>query len=202
MHCRVFETEEGCYLEMLERRGRLVHSDRISMLESFVRFLGQFRDDHSKDDVRTHESELWQYGSADVVLRCLMQSSFCVGGSVSQRSTLVNISAPQLSSENMSSVVLTILSWCQSRGVRSPHSIPDNLVSERSDAVGRAIDPDAVSLEDLWDEVGRESTNGYRESVFERMGPLSMEIEKAVQKLEVNIDFEDFDIFILVQLCS
>ena len=54
--------------------------------------------------------------------------------------------------------------------MRSPHSIPDGLVSERSDAVGRAIDPGAVSLEDLWDEVGRESTNGYRESVFERMG--------------------------------
>ena len=182
LHCRVCEMEVimGCYLGMLERRGRLVHADRVSMLESFVRIVGQFRDDPSEEyDMRTHESEEWQYESADVVLRRLMQLSFCVSGNVNQSYSLVNISLPQWSSENVSSVVRTILSWCQSRGVRSLHSIPDDLVAERSDNV--------VSMNDLWERVSRAQTNGYRESVFERMVFNIDGDRAAVQKLEVNI---------------
>ena len=80
MHANISEMEEimGCYLETLERRGRLVATDKTPMLESFVRFNRQFRDDHH---LETHESELWQYGSEDVVLCRLMQISFCVSGS-------------------------------------------------------------------------------------------------------------------------
>ena len=62
MRTRVSQMEEimGCYLESLEQRGRVVHVDRLSMLQSFVRFVGYFRDDHEEDyDLRTHESELW-----------------------------------------------------------------------------------------------------------------------------------------------
>ena len=48
MHANISEMEEimDCYLETLERRGRLVVTDRTPMLESFVRFIRQFRDDH------------------------------------------------------------------------------------------------------------------------------------------------------------
>ena len=56
MHARISEMEEimGCYLETLERRGRLVATDRTPMLESFVRFISQFRDDHGEDyDLQT-----------------------------------------------------------------------------------------------------------------------------------------------------
>ena len=84
MHASINEMEEimSCYLEMLERRGRLVAADRTPMLEGFVRFNRQFRDDHGECyDLQTHESELWQYGSTDGVLRRLMQISFCVSGS-------------------------------------------------------------------------------------------------------------------------
>ena len=79
MHARVSEMEEimDCYLEMLERRGPLFATDKTPMPEFFLRFIGQFRDDHGEDyDLRTHESEQWQYGSRDVVLRRLMQMSF------------------------------------------------------------------------------------------------------------------------------
>ena len=139
MHANISEMEEimGCYLETLERRGRLVATDKTPMLESFVRFNRQFRDDHH---LETHESELWQYGSEDVVLCRLMQISFCVSGSFNRVYNFVDFSLPQLSSENMSSMIRTILSWCQSRGVRSLQSIPDGLVAESIDAVGRAID--------------------------------------------------------------
>ena len=99
-----------------------------------------------------------------------MQLSFCVSGSVNLSYNFVNFSLLQLSSENMSSMIRTILSWCRSRGVRSLHSIPNGLVAESSDAVRGAIELGAVSMDDLWDEVGRSSTDGFRESVYERMG--------------------------------
>ena len=70
MHASISEMEEimGCYLETLERRGGLVATDRTPMLESFVRFICQFRDDHGEHtDLQTHESELWQYVLRDVV---------------------------------------------------------------------------------------------------------------------------------------
>ena len=70
----------------------------------------------------------------------------------------------------MSSRIGTILSWCQSRGVRSLHSIPDGLVAESFDAGGRAIELGVLSTDDFNDEVGRSSTDDYRESVYERMG--------------------------------
>ena len=50
------------------------------------------------------------------------------------------------------------------------HSIPDALVSESGDAVGRVVELAAVSTDDLWDEIGRSATDGYRKSVFEQMG--------------------------------
>ena len=173
MHASISEMEEimGCYLKTLERRGRLVATDRKPMLESFVRFIRQFRDDHGEGyDLQTHESKLWQYGSTDGVLRRLMQISFCVSGSFNRGYNFVDFSLPQLSSENMSSMIRTILSWCQSRGVRSLQSIPDGLVAESIDAVGRAIELGGVNIDDLWDEVGGSSADGYRESVYERMG--------------------------------
>ena len=173
LHTRVSEIEEimGCYMETLERRGRIGSADRTSMLESFVRFVRQFRDDHGESyDERTHESELWEYGSRDIVLRRLMQVSFCVSGSVNQSYSFVEFSLPHLSSENVSSIMRAILSWCQSRGVRSLHRIPDGLVAESIDAVGRAIELGSVTMDELWDEVGRTSVEEYRESVYERMG--------------------------------
>ena len=161
----------GCYLEILERKRRVVHADRPAMLESFVRLVGQFRDDHAEDyELKTHEMEQSQYGSKDVVLQRLIQLSFCVSGSVNQSHKFVNFSLPQLSSENMSSVIRTILSWCLSRCVRILHSTPGGLVAESSDVVGRAIELGAVRMDDLWEEVDRASTDGYRESVCERMG--------------------------------
>ena len=75
-----------------------------------------------------------------------------------------------MSSEDLCSVLRTILSWCQSQGVRNLQSIPDVLVSDSSDAIGRVKELASVSMDDLWDEVGRSTTDGYRESVFERMG--------------------------------
>ena len=61
MQARVSEMEEimGCHLETLERRGRLAATDRTPVLESFVRFVGQFKEDHGENyDLRTHEGEL------------------------------------------------------------------------------------------------------------------------------------------------
>ena len=173
MHANISEMEEimGCYLETLERRGRLVATDRTPMLESFVQFLRQFRDDHGENyDLQTPESELWQYASRDAVLCRLMQISFCVSGSFNRVYNFVDFSLPQLSSENISSMIRTISSCCQSRGVRSLQSIPDGLVAESIDAVGRAIELGGVSMDDLWNEVGRLSTDDYRQSVYERIG--------------------------------
>ena len=156
---------------MLERSGRVNYAARIPTLESFVQFIRRFRDEHADDyDRSTHEIELWQYGSTNVVLCRLMKLCFCVSGSVNQSHSFVSMSLIKVSSENLCSVLRTILSWCQSRGVRSLHSIPDALVSESSDAVGRVAELAAVSMDDLGDEVGRSATDGYRESVFERMG--------------------------------
>ena len=82
----------------------------------------------------------------------------------------MNMSLPDLSSENLCSLSRTILNWCHSRCVRRLHSIPDALVSESSDAVGRVVELAAVSMDDLWDDVGRSATDGSRDSFFERMG--------------------------------
>ena len=173
LHGHVDEMEElmGCFLEMLERTGRVNYAARTAMLESFVRFIRRFRDEHADDyDRSTHESDLWQYGSADVALCRLMKLCFCVSGSVNQSHSFVNMSLPSLSSEDLCSVLRTIASWCQNQGVRGLQSIPDALVSDSSDAIGRVLELAAVNMEDLWDEVGRSATDEYRESVFERMG--------------------------------
>ena len=173
LHGQVGEMEElmGCFLEMLERNGRVNYPARTSMLESFAQFIRRFRDDQADDyDRSNHESDLWQYGSTDVVLRRLMKLCFCVSGSVNQSHSFVNMSLPEVSSEDLCSVLRTILSWCQSQGVRNLQSVPDVLVSDSSDATGRVIELASISMDDLWDEVGRSSTDGYRESVFERMG--------------------------------
>ena len=85
------------------------------MLESFVQFIRRFRDEHTDDyDRSTHESELWKYGSADVVLCRLMKLCFCVSGSLNQNHSFVNMSLPEVSSGNLCSVLRTILSWCPS----------------------------------------------------------------------------------------
>ena len=79
LHGQVGGMEElmGCFLEMLERSGRVNYAARTSMSESFVQFIRRFRDEHADDyDRSTHGSELWQYGSADVVLCRLMESVF------------------------------------------------------------------------------------------------------------------------------
>ena len=91
----VGEMEElmGCFLEMLERNGRVNYAARTSMLESFVQFIRRFRDDHADDyDRSNHESDLWQFGSTDVVLRRLTNLCFCVSGSVNQSHSIVNMS--------------------------------------------------------------------------------------------------------------
>ena len=126
-----------------------------------------------------------------------MQLSFCVSSSVNQSYNFVSFSLPQLSSENMSSMIRTILSWCQSRDVRSLHSVPNGLVAERSDAVRRAIGLGAVSMDDLWE---------HRLMVTESQcmsgwGSLLIEVEQLVRRSEVNADFEDFDLFYM-RLCS
>ena len=54
--------------------------------------------------------------------------------------------------------------------MRSLQSIPDGLVAESIDAVAQAIEHGGLSIDYLWDEVGRSSTDDYRESVYERMG--------------------------------
>ena len=97
MHANISEMEEimGCYLETLQRIGRLGATDRTPMLESVVRFIRQFRDDHGESyDLQTHESELWQYGSKDAVLCRLMQISFCVSGSFNRVYIFVDFSLP------------------------------------------------------------------------------------------------------------
>ena len=53
--------------------------------------------------------------------------------------------------------------------MRSLHSIPDGLVMESSEAVGRIEDLRSVTLESLWGEVGREFPEGYRDAVSERL---------------------------------
>ena len=173
LHGQVGEMEElmGCFLVMLERSGRVNYAARTAMLKTFVRFIRRFRDEHADDyDRSTHESDLWQYGSADVDLCRLMRLCFCVSGSVNRSHSFVNMSLPSVSSEDLCSMLRTILSWCQSQGVRGLQSIPDALVSDSSDAIGRVVELAAVNMDDLWNEVGRSATDEYRESVFERMG--------------------------------
>ena len=75
----VSEMEEtvNCYLELLESSGQVLHEDKESMLESYVYFSGQFRDDHAEDySLGADESELWQNGTTYLSLRRLMQLSF------------------------------------------------------------------------------------------------------------------------------
>ena len=141
------------------------------MSESYVWFVRQFRDDHTNDCASDfHESELLQYGASDVTLRRMMQLSLCLSGSVNQSINMVRISLPVLSSEPLRSIFRTIRSWCVAWGVRSLHSISDGLVMESSEAVGRIEDLRSVTLESLWEEVGRESPEGYRDAVLERLG--------------------------------
>ena len=84
---------------------------------------------------------------------------------------MVRISLPALTSEPLLSIFRTIRSWCVVRGVRSLHSFPDGLrrVMESSEAVGRIEDLRSVTLESLWEEVGKESPEGYCDAVLERL---------------------------------
>ena len=135
-------------MEKLESNGQVSNEDKASMLESYVQFTGQFGDDHAEEyNLGAHESKLWQYGSTNLSLRRLMQLSFCVCGNVNQVHQFAYPSLPILSSDEQSSMLCTILSWCKSRGMRSVQSIPDDLVAEKSDAVGRAIELQADSME-------------------------------------------------------
>ena len=159
MRGRVNEMQEtvGYFLEALERNGVIAEEEKTPMAESYVRFIRQFRDDHNDDyALDFHVNELLQYGASDVPLRRMMQLSFCLSGSVSQSVNMVRISLPVLSSELLLSIFRTIRSWCVARGVRSLHSIPDGLVMECSEAVGRIEDLRSVTLESLWEEVGRD----------------------------------------------
>ena len=182
MYGRVSELEEtmGYLVEALERSRRVLDAEKTSIMESFVRFVGQIRDDHSEGyDLDEHESVLWRYGATDLNLRRLMQLCFCMSGGVTQSWDLVNISLPSLPAEPLSSIFRTVRSWCISRGVRSVHSIPDELVAECFDAVGRTNELRDVTLEQLWEEVGRLSADGYRDSVMERLG-FTIEGERAM----------------------
>ena len=161
----------GYFLEALERNGVVAEEERTRMSESYVKFVRHFRDDPTDEYASDfHENELLQYGANDVTLRRMMQLSLCLSGSVNQKINMVSISLPILPSEPLLSIFLTIRSWCVARGVRSLHSIPDGLVMESSEAVGRIEDLRSVTLESLWGEVGRESPEGYRDAVLERLG--------------------------------
>ena len=133
MRGRVNEMQEtiGYFLEALERNGVIAEEEKTLMVESYVRFVRQFRDDHNDDYASDfHVNELLQYGASDVTLRRMMQLSLCLSGSVNQSVNIVRISLPVLSSELLLSIFRTIRSWCVARGVRSLHSIPDALVME------------------------------------------------------------------------
>ena len=54
--------------------------------------------------------------------------------------------------------------------MRGLQSIPDGLVMESSGVIGRAEDLRNVTIGSLWDEIGRESPDGYRGAVLERLG--------------------------------
>ena len=138
----------GYFLEALERNGVIAEEERTRMSESYVRFVRQFRDDHTDDYASDfHENELLQYGSSDVTLRRMLQLSLCLSGSVNQSINMVSISLAVLPSEPLLSIFRTIRSWCVARCVRSLHSIPDGLVMESSEAVGRIEDLQSVTLE-------------------------------------------------------
>ena len=172
MYGRVSELEEtvGYLVEALECSGRVLYAEKTAMIDSFVRFVGQFRDDHVAEyDLSGHEHELWQYGATNVSLRRLMQFVFCLSGGVSQSWNLDNFGLPSLSSESLSSMFRTVLSWCTSRGVMSLQSIPDGLVAECVAALGRVNDLRTITLGELWKEVGGVAADGYRDSVMERM---------------------------------
>ena len=161
----------GYFLEALEGNGVLAEEERIAMSESYVRFVRQFRDDHTSEYASdVHDRELLQYGTNDANLRRMMQLSLCLSGSVIQSVQMVNICLPTLSSESQRSIFLTILSWCEARNVRGLQSIPDGLVMESSEVIGRAEDLRNVTIGSLWDEIGRESPDGYRGAVLERLG--------------------------------
>ena len=53
------------------------------------------------------------------------------------------------------------------------------LVRESMESVTRAVDLQALTMDGLWDEVGRVATDGYRQSVIARMG-FDAEGEQAV----------------------
>ena len=161
----------GYFLEALERNGVIAKEERTAMSESYVQFVRQFRDDHTGEYASdVHGNELLQNGANDVNLRRMMQLSLCLSGSVNQIVQTVSISLPTLPSEPLMSIFRTILSWCVARGVRSLQSIPDGLVMESSEVVGRIEDLRSVTTESLWGEVGRESPEGYRDAVLERLG--------------------------------
>ena len=116
MRGNVNEMQEtiGYFLEALEGHGVIAEEERIAMSESYVRFVRQFRDDHTSayaSDV--HDRELLQYGTNGNNLRRMMQLSLCLSGSVLQSVQMVNICLPTLSSESLRSIFLTILSWCE-----------------------------------------------------------------------------------------
>ena len=173
MRGSVSEMQEtiGYFLEALERNGVVAEEERTRMSESYVQFVRHFRDDHTDEYVSDfHENELLQYGANDVTLRRMMQLSLCLRGSVNQNINMVSMSFPVLPSEPLLSIFRKIRSWCVARGVRSLHSIPVGLVMESSEAVGRIEDLRSVTLESLWGEVGRESPEGSRDAVLERLG--------------------------------
>ena len=111
-----------------------------------------------------------QYGANNVNLRRMMQLCLCLSGGANQNVQMVSISLPNEPSESLMSIFRTIRSWFVARGVRSLQSIPDGLVMESSEAVGRFEDLRSVTLDRLWEEVGRESPEGYRDAVLERLG--------------------------------
>ena len=161
----------GYFLEALEGNGVIAEEERIAMSESYVQFVRQFRDDHTSEYASdVHDRELLQYGTNDANLQRMMQLSLCLSGSVIQSVQMVNICLPTLSSESLRSIFLTILSWCEARNVRGLQSIPDGLVMESSEVIGRAEDLRNVTIGSLWDEIGRESPDGYRGAVLERLG--------------------------------
>ena len=173
MRGRVNEMQEtiGYFLEALERNGVIAEEERTAMSESYLQFVRKFRDDHTDEYASDfYDIELLQYSANDVNLRRMMQLYLCLSGSVNQNVQMVSISLPTLPSEPLMSIFRTILSWCVARGVRSLQSIPDGLVMESSEVVGRTEDLRSVTTGGLWGEVGRESPEGYRNAVLERLG--------------------------------
>ena len=183
----------GYFLEALEGNSVIAGEERIAMSESYVRFVRQFRDDQPSEYASdVHDRELLQYGTNDANLRRMMQLSLYLSGSVIQNAQMVNICLAALSSESLRSIFLTILSWCEARNVRGLQSIPDGLVMESSEVIGRSEDLRDVTLGSLWDEIGRESPDGYRGAVLKRLGFTSDGGRVRVRKLAESIDFENY----------